>query len=68
MIELKTMEYLKILLDRDNIKLSDIAKKLDTTPQNIAQTFKRDNITIERLKEIAAAAGYELVIDFKKVE
>ena len=65
-MELKATEKLKILLDRDKISYTDIAKKIDKTPQSVAQIFKSDNVSIEKLKEIAAAAGYDLIIDFVK--
>lgn len=67
MNDVNVLEYLKVLLNRDSITYTDIAKKLDTTPQNIAQTFKRSDISVSRLQKIAAAADYELIIDFKKV-
>lgn len=65
-MNLTTMEQLKILLDRKNIKYSDIARSLRKTPQSISKLFNADNISIEKLKEIAGAAGYDVVIEFKE--
>lgn len=65
-MELKATEKLKILIDRKNISYSDIARNIKKSPQSVAQVFKSDNISIEKLKEIAAAAGFDLVIDFKE--
>ena len=68
MDDINILEYLTILLKRDKISFSDIAKKLDTTPQNISQALKKNDISIERLKKIAAASGYTVIIEFKKIE
>ena len=66
MNDINVLEYLKVLCDRKKITYTDIARKLDTTPQNIAQTFKKSDISISRLKKIAAACGYDLTIDFQE--
>lgn len=65
-MELKATEKLKILLDRKNISYSDIARKINKSPQSVAQIFKSDNVSIEKLKEISNAAGFDLVIEFKE--
>lgn len=65
-MDLKATEKLKILLDRKNISYSDIARNINKSPQSVAQIFKSDNVSIEKLKEIASAAGFDLVIDFKE--
>ena len=65
-MELKATEKLKILLDRKNISYSDIARKINKSPQSVAQIFKSDNVSLEKLKEISTAAGFDLVIDFKE--
>lgn len=68
MDNINVLEYLNILLKRDKISYTDIANKLDTTPQNISQSLKKNDISVERLKKIAAASGYDVIIDFKKIE
>lgn len=65
-MEVNPIEYLNILLKRENISFSEIARKLNVSPQNISQALKKNDISIERLQKIAAAAGYDLIIDFKK--
>ena len=67
-MELKAIEKLDILLKRDNISYTDIAKKIDKTPQAVQQIFKSDNTTLSKLEEIAAAAGYDMIVDFVKKE
>lgn len=65
-MKLKAVEKLKILIDRDNISYTDISKKIGKTPQAVQQIFKSDNTTLSKLEEIAAAAGYDMIIDFVK--
>lgn len=67
-MDLKATEKLKILLERDGISYTDIAKIINKSPQSVAQIFKSDNTSILKLQEIAAAAGYDLIIDFVKKE
>lgn len=67
-MDISVLEKLDILLKRDKITYSDIAQKIGVSPQSVAQSFKADNISIKKLKEIAAAAGYDLIIDYKKIE
>lgn len=67
-MELKATEKLKILIDRDSISYTDISKKIGKSPQAVQQIFKSDNTTIAKLEEIAAAAGYDMIIDFIKKE
>lgn len=67
-MEVNPIEYLNILLKRDSISYSDIARKMNVSPQNISQALKKNDISIERLQKIAVAAGYDLILDFKKKE
>lgn len=63
---LTPQEKLKILMDRDKITFTELARRMDKSPQSIAQIFKYDNITLEKLEELATAAGYDMIIEFKK--
>lgn len=66
MNELKVLEVFQAILKRDKITFTDLSKVYGTTPQNIAKIFKNNDIGIEKLKKLAAAAGYDVKIDFIK--
>ena len=54
------------LVDKD-LKVSDLARLLNTSYANIAQKMKRDNFSEKEMQEIAAALGYGGVeISFNK--
>lgn len=46
-------EKIKILLVKRNMSAVDLAKKLQTSPTNIYNKFKRDNFSEKELQEIA---------------
>lgn len=50
-------EKIKILLVKKKMTVTDLAKKLGVTPQNLSNKFKRDNFSEKELKEIADALG-----------
>ena len=52
------------LVKRGNISESELARRLNITPQNFYNKMKRDNFTEKDLREIAAALGLELDIRF----
>lgn len=58
-------EKIRILLVRQgNITEAELARRLGTTPANLHQKMKRDNFSEKELREIAAAMGCELEINF----
>jgi len=52
------------LVKRGNISESELARRLNITPQNFYNKMKRDNFTEKDLREIAAALGLEIDIHF----
>lgn len=48
-------EKIKIVLVKRNMSAVDLAKKLNTSPTNIYNKFKRDNFSEKELKQIAKA-------------
>ena len=46
--------------------LSSLADKLDTSQQNLSAKLKRNNLSINEMKDIAKALGYKLDIKFIK--
>ena len=51
-----------------NISEAELARRLEISPQNFHNKMKRDNFTESDLREIAAALGLELEINFINVE
>ena len=52
-------EKIRILLRRKNVTIVELSTRLDTTNQNLANKFKRDNFSIKELDEIAKALDCE---------
>ena len=52
------------LVKRGNISESELARRMDISPQNLHNKMKRDNFTEEDLQEIASALGLRLEIRF----
>ena len=52
-------EKIRILLKRKNVTIIELSKRLDTTNQNMANKFKRDNFSINELEAIAKALDCE---------
>lgn len=50
-------EKIKILLIKRNSNVSDLARRLNTKPQNLYNKLGRDNFSENDLREIADALG-----------
>lgn len=50
-------EQIKVLCVRTNISVSELARRVGTTPQNFNAKMKRESFTIAELEMIANAAG-----------
>ncbi len=48
-------EQIKILCVRNNISVSELARRYGTTPQNFSSKMKRESFSIEELERIASA-------------
>ena len=53
-----------VLVKRGNLSESELARRMGISPQNLHNKMKRDNFTETDLREIAAALGLELNVDF----
>lgn len=53
-----------LLIKKGNKSITDLAKLLNTTPQNISGKMKRDNFSVNELEEIAQALGCEYKSSF----
>ncbi len=57
-------EKIKILLIKENTSVKELAERLNTTPQNLTNKFKRDNFSEKELLAIAEALNVEYVANF----
>ncbi len=58
-MKLSMSEKIRLILRRKNITIVELAKRLGTTNQNLANKFKRDNFSMNELDEIAKALDYK---------
>ena len=58
-------EIKKILLDED-VEIKELARRLNTSQQNISAKLKRNNFTTKDIEKILDVLGYELKIEFIK--
>jgi uncharacterized protein YfkK (UPF0435 family) len=57
---------IRIMLVEENLKIIDLADRLNTSQQNISAKLKRNNFSVKEMEEIAEALGYSLEINFTK--
>ena len=50
-------EQIKVLCVRSNISVSELARRMGTSPQNFSAKLKRESFTINDLDQIAEATG-----------
>ena len=54
-----TSEQIRVLCVRTGVSLSELARRLNQTPQNFNAKLKRNTITQDELNQIAKALGVE---------
>lgn len=64
-MQLSVSEKIKIILGRRNMTVSDLAKKLNTSRQNLTNKFARNNFREKELQEIAEAMDCSVNVLFK---
>lgn len=52
-----TSEQIRVLCVRTNISLSELARRINQTPQNFNAKLKRNTVTQSELNQIANALG-----------
>lgn len=57
-------EKVRILLIKRRMTMSELADKMETTPQNLSNKLNRDNFTEKEMKTMSAALGCKLDITF----
>ena len=61
-------EKIRILLIKRKMTMSELADKIETTPQNLSNKLRRDNFTEKEIQAISKALGCSLDISFVLVE
>lgn len=54
---MNTSDMIKELCSKQNISVSELARRIGQTPQNFGKKLKRDTMTLEELKQIADVVG-----------
>ncbi len=54
---MKTSELIRVLCVRKNVSLSELARRVNQTPQNFSAKLKRNTITHSELLQIAQVLG-----------
>lgn len=60
-------EFKKVVID-ENITMSIVADKLGIVPQQLNNKFNNNRLALSDLKEWLNCIGYELELNFKKIE
>lgn len=63
-MELTVAEKIRVILRRKEMNVSDLAKKMGTTPQNLHNKLKRNNFNEKEIRSIAEALNVEYEINF----
>lgn len=61
---MKVNESIRILCIKSDLTLSQLAGRLDKTPQAFSQKMKRESFTINDLQEIAMVTGCQMECSF----
>lgn len=61
-------EKLKVIMKRKGMTITDLAKKLGKSRQNMSNKFARDNFNENDLKAISEALNVDYIIEFKDRE
>lgn len=56
----------RVMLAKENIKVADLARLMNTSHQNLTNILNKNNPTITKIEEMADALGYKVEINFKK--
>lgn len=64
-INMTSEQMLKMAVGYSNTNMSEVARRLGTTPQNLSQKIKRNTLTKEDMEKIAEAIGGKYVAYFE---
>ncbi|MGF0104872.1 helix-turn-helix domain-containing protein [Ligilactobacillus ruminis] len=54
---MKTSEMIRELCNKQNISISELARRIGQIPQNFGKKLKRDTVSLEEMKQIADVMG-----------
>lgn len=63
-MQLSVSEKIKVILGRRNMTVSDLAKSLNTSRQNLTNKFSRNNFSEKELHQIAEAMNCSVDVLF----
>lgn len=61
-------EKIKIVLNRRNMTITELAKQLGTSRQNLTNKFSRDNFSESEIREIARVLNCEFIGTMKMMD
>jgi len=61
---LNTSEMITKLCEEKNVSLSELARRIGQTPQNLGKKLKRDTVTLDELMQIADALDSKYIQSF----
>lgn len=61
-------EKIKVLTDRRGMTITELAKRLGTSRQNLTNKFARDDFSEQELKSIAEKLDCEFIGSFKMLD
>ena len=56
-VDMTTSEQIRVLCVRTGVSLSELARRINQTPQNFNAKLKRNTVTQDELNKIAEALG-----------
>lgn len=62
----ETLNTVREIMKKEEISINDLSNKLQRSQPATSQLFRQKNISLNVLKEIAEAIGYDLEINFIK--
>lgn len=67
-MQLTTSQKIKIILDKRNLSISDLASKIGTSRQNLTNKFSRNNFSEKELLQIATALNCKFDTQFTLID
>ena len=64
-MDLTIGEKIKIIMNRKNVSMTELAAATDQTRQNLSNKMSRDNFTEKDARAMAEALGCEVVVEFR---
>ena len=58
-------EKIKVIMNRKNVSMTELAAATDQTRQNLSNKMARDNFTEKDAHAMAEALGCEVVVEFR---